>query len=111
VGKEPNMVFTSLHTQDSHGNTINTKKTKIESIEEGFHLYTIEWTPDKIEFFVDTKLVYSFQPELKTQAVWPYSQPFYFIINMAIGGNFGGPEVDDAIFPQKFYIDYIKVYQ
>lgn len=111
VGKEPNMVFTSLHTQDSHGNTINTKKTKIESIEEGFHLYAIEWTPDKIEFFVDAKLVYTFQPELKTQAVWPYNQPFYFIINMAIGGNFGGPEVDDAIFPQKFYIDYIKVYQ
>ena len=111
VGKEPNMVFTSLHTQDSHGNTINTKKTKIESIEEGFHLYAIEWTPDKIDFFVDAKLVYTFQPELKTQAVWPYNQPFYFIINMAIGGNFGGPEVDDAIFPQKFYIDYIKVYQ
>ncbi|CAH0335263.1 glycoside hydrolase family 16 protein [Flavobacterium sp. CHNK8] len=111
VGKEPDMVFTSLHTQDSHGNTINTKKTKIESIEEGFHLYTIEWTPDKIEFFVDAKLVYTFQPESKTQAVWPYNQPFYFIINMAIGGNFGGPEVDDAIFPQKFYIDYIKVYQ
>jgi beta-glucanase (GH16 family) len=111
VGKEPDMVFTSLHTQDSHGNTINTKKTKIESIEEGFHLYAIEWTPDKIEFFVDAKLVYTFQPELKTQAVWPYNQPFYFIINMAIGGNFGGPKVDDAIFPQKFYIDYIKVYQ
>ncbi len=111
VGKEPNMVFTSLHTQDSHGNTINTKKTKIESIEEGFHLYAIEWTPDKIEFFVDAKLVYTFQPELKTQAVWPYNQPFYFIINMAIGGNFGGPKVDDAIFPQKFYIDYIKVFQ
>ncbi|MBB1193407.1 glycoside hydrolase family 16 protein [Flavobacterium sp. SOK18b] len=111
VGKEPNMVFTSLHTQDSHGNTINTKKTKIESIEEGFHLYAIEWTPDKIEFFVDAKLVYTFQPELKNQAIWPYNQPFYFIINMAIGGNFGGPEVDDTIFPQKFYIDYIKVYQ
>jgi beta-glucanase (GH16 family) len=111
VGKEPDMVFTSLHTQDSHGNTINTKKTKIESIEEGFHLYAIEWTPDKIDFFVDAKLVYTFQPELKTQAVWPYNQPFYFIINMAVGGNFGGPKVDDAIFPQKFYIDYMKVYQ
>ncbi len=111
VGKEPNMVFTSLHTQDSHGNTINTKKTKIETIEQGFHLYAIEWTSKKIEFFIDSQLVYTFQPELQTQAVWPYNQPFYFIINMAIGGNFGGPRVDDTIFPQKFYIDYIKVYQ
>ena len=111
VGKEPQVVFTSLHTQDSHGNTINTKKTKIETIEEGFHLYAIEWSADKIEFFIDSQLVYTFEPKSKTQAVWPFNQSFYFIINVAIGGSFGGPEVDDAIFPQKFYIDYIKVYQ
>lgn len=111
VGKEPNIVFTSLHTQDSHGNTVNTKKTKIDTIEHGFHLYAIDWTPDKIDFYVDNQLVYRFNPEKKTEAVWPYNQPFYFLINMAIGGNFGGPEVDDRIFPQEFIIDYIKVYQ
>ncbi|AWG23395.1 laminarinase [Flavobacterium faecale] len=111
VGKEPNIVFTSLHTQDSHGNTINTKKTKIETIEQGFHLYAIDWSKDKIAFFVDNKLVYTFEPKTKTEATWPYNQPFYFLINLAIGGDFGGPEVDDSIFPQKFEIDYIKVYQ
>jgi len=111
VGKEPHTVFTSLHTQDSHGNTINTKKTVIETIEQGFHLYAIDWNPDKIDFYVDNQLVYRFQPDNKTEAVWPYDQPFYFLVNMAIGGNFGGPEVDDSIFPQEFKIDYIKVYQ
>jgi hypothetical protein len=55
-------------------------------------------------------LVYTFQPENKTDAIWPYNQPFYIIVNMAIGGNFGGPEVDDTILPQ-IIIDYIKVYQ
>lgn len=111
VGKEPHTVFTSLHTQDSHGNTINTKKTVIETIEQGFHLYAIDWNPDKIDFYVDNQLVYRFQPDNKTEAVWPYNQPFYFLVNMAIGGNFGGPAVDDSIFPQEFKIDYIKVYQ
>lgn len=111
VGKEPNTVFTSLHTQDSHGNTVNTKKTRFDNIEEGFHIYAMEWTKDKIDFFVDNQLVYTFQPETKTEAIWPYNQPFYFIINMAIGGNFGGPELDDTIFPQEFIVDYIKVYQ
>lgn len=111
VGKEPHTVFTSLHTQDSHGNTINTKKTVIETIEQGFHLYAIDWNPDKIDFYVDNQLVYRFQPDNKTEAVWPYNQPFYFLVNMAIGGNFGGPAVDDSIFPQEFKIDYIRVYQ
>lgn len=111
VGKEPDMVFTSLHTQDSHGNTINTKKTKITTIEEGFHLYAIEWDKDKIAFFVDDVLVYNFQPTVKNENTWPYDQPFYFIINLAIGGNFGGPAIDNSVFPQEFIIDYIKVYQ
>jgi beta-glucanase (GH16 family) len=110
VGKEPDQVFTSLHTKDSHGNTINTKKTEIKDIEEGFHTYAINWTEDKIEFFVDDKSVYTFAPATKTTEVWPYNQPFYFIINVAVGGNFGGPEVDDKIFPQEFVIDYVRVY-
>lgn len=111
VGKEPKTVFTSLHSQDSHGNTINTKKTRIEDIEQGFHLYAIDWNKNKIDFYVDNQLVYSFNPEIKTEATWPFDQAFYFLINMAIGGNFGGPKVDDTIFPQEFKIDYIRVYQ
>jgi beta-glucanase (GH16 family) len=111
VGKEPHTVYTSLHTQDSHGNTINTKKTLFPSIEEGYHLYAIDWTKDKIEFFVDNQSVYTFNPEIKNQNTWPFDQPFYIIINLSVGGNFGGPEVDDKIFPKEFLIDYIKVYQ
>jgi beta-glucanase (GH16 family) len=110
VGKEPHMVFTSLHTKDSHGETINTKKTPFANIEEGWHTYAINWTKDKIEFFVDDKSVYTFAPENKTTEIWPFDQPFYFIINVAIGGNFGGPAVDDKIFPQEYMVDYIKVY-
>jgi beta-glucanase (GH16 family) len=111
IGKEPNTIFTSLHTQDSHGNTINTKKTKNISIENGFHIYTMDWTKNKIDFFIDNILVYTFAPLVKNQNTWPYNQPFYIIINLAIGGNFGGPEVDATIFPKEFLIDYIKVYQ
>lgn len=110
VGKEPHMVFTSLHTKDSHGETINTKKTPFANIEEGWHTYAINWTKDKIEFFVDDKSVYTFAPQNKTTEVWPFDQPFYFIVNVAIGGNFGGPAVDDKIFPQEYMVDYIRVY-
>lgn len=111
IGREPHMVFTTLHTQDSHGNSINTKKTKFQNIEKGFHVYALDWSKDKMEFFVDDVLVYTFNPKQKDQNTWPFNQPFYFIINMAIGGDFGGPKVDDAIFPQDFIVDYVRVYQ
>jgi len=111
VGKEPQTIFTTLHTQDSHGNSFNTKKTAIPNIEKGFHVYAIDWTKDKIDFFVDSNLVYSFEPSPKNENTWPFNQPFYIIVNMAVGGNFGGPEVDTTIFPQDFVIDYIRVYQ
>ena len=111
VGREPHFVFTSLHTESSNGNTINTKKTKMDSIENGFHTYAIDWTKDKIEFLVDNLSVYTYNPEVKNDATWPFYKPFYIIINLAIGGNFGGHDVDETIFPQQFQIDYIKVYQ
>lgn len=111
VGKESNIVFNSLHTAASHGNTINTKKTEITGIEEGFHIYGIEWTKEKIDFYVDGALLYSFNPADKNKSTWPFDQPFYFLINVAIGGDFGGSDVDNSIFPQQFILDYIKVFQ
>ncbi|MFB3387389.1 family 16 glycosylhydrolase [Flavobacterium sp. LAR06] len=111
IGRDPGMVYTTLHTQDSHGNTINTKRTPSPNIEEGYHVYAIEWTKDKIAFFVDTALVYTFNPIEKNENTWPFDKPFYIIVNLAIGGNFGGPQVDDKVLPQKFYVDYVRVYQ
>jgi len=111
VGKEPNLVYTTVHTQESHGNSINTQKTIFPTIQDGFHVYAIDWTEDKIDFFVDEKLVYTYGPELKNENSWPFNQPFYIIINLAIGGNFGGPEVDETMFPESFIIDYVKVFQ
>lgn len=111
VGRDPDMVYTTLHTQDSHGNSVNSKRTSFPTIEEGFHVFAVEWDKDKMDFFVDDAKVYTFQPQNKTEDVWPFDQPFYILINMAIGGNFGGPEVDDTIFPQQYIIDYVKVYQ
>ncbi len=111
VGRNPHQVYTTLHTQDSHGNSVNSKKTEIKGLEDGFHVYAIEWTKDKIEFFVDDLSVYTFQPQVKNEDTWPFNQPFFFILNVAVGGNFGGQDVDNAIFPQQFVIDYVRVYQ
>lgn len=111
VGREPHTVYTTLHTQDSHGNSVNTKKTFLAAIENGFHTYGIDWTKNKIDFFVDKKLVYHFEPTPKNGDTWPFDKPFYVILNLAIGGNFGGFKIDDSVLPQQFTIDYVKVYQ
>ncbi|NJB85864.1 beta-glucanase (GH16 family) [Lewinella marina] len=110
VGREPGEVFTSLHTPATHGATASTKKSRFADIEEGFHRYAAEWTADEISFFVDDQLVYTYDPEERNEDVWPFDQPFYILINLAIGGNFGGPGVDDSIFPQEYIIDYVRVY-
>lgn len=111
IGKEPHTIYTTLHTQERHGDNGSSKKTNFPTIEEGFHVYAVEWTKDKMDFYVDEQLVFTFAPEAKTENSWPFNQPFYIIVNMAVGGNFGGPEVDDRIFPQQYTVDYIKVYQ
>ncbi len=110
VGKNPHEIHSTLHTPDSHGQSKNTKITTLTDIEEGFHIYKANWTEDAIEFFIDDQLTYTFSPEIKNDSTWPFNQPFYIILNMAIGGNFGGPEVDDSIFPQEFVVDYVRVY-
>ena len=111
VGREPHMLYTTLHTQDSHGNSVNSKKTEVGNIEDGFHVYAVEWTNEKMDFFVDEQLVYTFSPAVKNENTWPFDQPFFFILNAAVGGNFGGHDVDNSIFPQQYVIDYIRVYQ
>ena len=64
-----------------------------------------------MRFYIDDNEVYTFSPEIKTEAVCPFDQPFYLILNTAVGGTFAGTEVDDSIFPQEFKIDYIKITQ
>ncbi|MGS2726456.1 glycoside hydrolase family 16 protein [Psychroserpens sp. BH13MA-6] len=110
VGKAPHEIHTTLHTADSYGQSKNTKVTTIETIEEGFHVYKCEWNEAAIKFYIDDELVYTFSPEMKDDKTWPFDKPFYVILNMAIGGNFGGPEVDDSIFPKEFIVDYVYIY-
>ncbi|RZJ70529.1 MAG: glycoside hydrolase family 16 protein [Flavobacterium sp.] len=111
IGREPHMAYTTIHTQDTHGANASSKKTEFPNLEEGYHTFACDWNKNRIIFFVDDKPVYTYAPKEKTQNNWPFDQPFFFIINCAVGGDFGGPEVDDSIFPQEYLVDYVRVYQ
>ncbi len=108
VGRDADSLFTSLHTPASYGNTVNTKKTKLET-PSAWHRYGCDWRENQIVFYRDDKEVYRFDPSQKNDETYPFRKPFYIILNMAIGGNFGGV-IDDSIFPQTYEIDYLRVY-
>ncbi len=109
VGKNPGVVHTSLHTSSSSGNTVNTAIHPMEDPENTFHIYACTWNPNEIVFSIDGNEVYRYAPETKDLNTWPFDKPFFIILNLAIGGTFGGPDIDDDSLPAKFTIDYIKV--
>lgn len=111
VGKNPGFVHTSIHNASGYGATPYSKYKKIKKLFEDYHIYGIDWTKDKIVFLIDGKKIYTYAPKQKDNKTWPFDKDFFIIFNLAVGGNWGGPAVDDSIFPLSFDIDYIKVYQ
>ena len=111
VGKNPGQIFTSVHTPSSYGNTVNSMITNVPNVEEDFHNYAVEWNENFIDFFFDDTRVYTYSVQTKNQNTWPFNKPFFLIINLAIGGNFGGPVANNIQFPREVIIDYVRVYQ
>ncbi len=111
VGRRPGEVFNTLHTQSSYGNSVNSKVTPYPNIEDDFHVFTLHWTPTALTFLIDDEEVYKYAPSSKNIESWPFNKPFYFLLNMAVGGNFGGPVDAETSFPKEYKIDYVRVYQ
>ncbi len=85
--------------------------TEIPDAETAFHIYAIEWSPDKIDFFVDEQKYYSFENDAGASDTWPFDQSFYIILNLAVGGGWVGSPDETSIFPAVMEVDYVRVYQ
>jgi len=113
VGFEKDSVFGTIHTK-AYNHIKGTQKGKKAFIADpynSFHLYSIEWTPEHMDFFLDNTLYNHFPNEHKTMNEWPFDSPFYLLLNIAVGGNLGGKKgVDPDIFPGIMEVDYIRVY-
>lgn len=114
VGYMPDSVFGSVHTE-SYNHIKGTQSTKgvyLSDLVDGFHVYSIEWTKNKISFFIDGKKYHEFLNNGKGVDAWPFDQKFHVILNQAVGGNWGGQKgVDESIYPQQMLVDYVRVYQ
>ena len=94
---------------------IETGPTDLETIESEFHIYGMQWSEDKVVFYTDqpenVKLTYQ-RPEKFDNNNWPFDKPHFFLLNVAVGGDWGGEEgVDDSILPATMDVDYVRVYQ
>ena len=111
---DPDIIHGNVHTK-AYNHVIKTNKGDeiiVDKPYDDFHIYSIDWYKDRIEFFVDGERYFQFQNENTGSETWPFDKPHYLIINLAIGGAWGGQKgVDDNIFPQKYYIDYVRVYE
>jgi len=114
VGYDPNKVHFSVHTE-SYNHSIGTQRTSSQIIPTAitdFHKYRVDWTPYAVRGYFDDQLVFTFVNEGKGSAVWPFDKRFHLLLNLAVGGNWGGAQgVDDTIFPQSMLIDYVRVYK
>jgi len=114
VGFDPNTVYANVHMEKyNHAKgTGKGSKIKADKPYESFHIYAVEWTPEQMDFFFDENKYFTFENEHGGVDVWPFDQPHYLILNLAIGGSWGGQKgIDESIFPQQFLIDYVRVYQ
>ena len=115
VGFDPGVIHGTLHTEtyNFQKQTQREGKITIPDCTTTFHVYAIEWTPDRIDFFVDEKQYHSvIKNPGDDYKAWPFDQKFHLILNIAVGGNWGGQQgIDDSIWPQRMEVDWVRIYK
>ena len=114
VGFEQGIVHASVHTK-KYNHVIGTQKTAtipVPDCSDNFHVYALDWSKDSIRISIDSNIYFTFANEHSGSQAWPFDQPFHLLLNIAIGGDWGGKKgVDDRIFPVRMEIDYVRVYR
>lgn len=112
VGKDPKTVYGTMHWADSEKDYKHKSKggkIKVSNLHTQFHVFGLERKGSHIKVFVDNQFYFEFDVP-STAYKGSFTSPLYLLLNTAIGGSWGG-KIDDSIFPQKFVIDYVRVYQ
>lgn len=112
AGKNPNRVNSTVHMRDinyrlknnPHGSAV------LEDVANVWHVYAVEWFKDRMDFYYDDAKILTFANAGKGFGSWPYFNPQYIIMNVALGGGYGGT-IDNSIFPTRMVVEYVRVYR
>lgn len=114
VGYDPYVIVASAHTK-SYNHVQGTQKNNKITISDcysDFHNYTLEWEPEQYRVYVDDILYFTFKNEGTGYKEWPFDKRFHLLLNVAVGGNWGGKQgIDNSIFPRSMVVDYVRVYR
>jgi len=112
VGFDQDHIHSAVHNRASYGATISKGGQRIQSASDDFHVYAMEWSSASMKFSVDGINHYTYRPLNKDWRAWPFDAPQFFILNIAMGGTWGGKwGVDPNFTESTMEIDYIRVYQ
>lgn len=113
VGYDPDTILATAHTQ-KYNHVVGTQtsgKLYIPTSYKEFHVYSLEWDENEWRAYIDNVHYYTHTNEKEGFEGWPFDKRFHLILNLAIGGNWGGSKgVDDTLLPHRFEIDYVRVY-
>jgi beta-glucanase (GH16 family) len=111
LGHEVSKVHSTVHGPGySGGSSVSSSYTLTNArFDNSFHVFAAEWSSNTIKFYVDENLYHTITPN-NVKGNWVFDQPFFMILNVAIGGNWPGYPNASTYFPQTMYIDYVRVY-
>ncbi len=111
VGHDPNSIYGTVHWDDHGKPRSSGGNQRVEHPDGGFHVYAVNWDPARIEFFVDGKRYHSVDVSVgNTRPDNPFRQSQYLLLNLAMGGAWGGT-IDDRAMPQQLQVDYVRVFK
>ena len=114
VGSAPSQVTGSMHWQQSGGSegTFNNNyDLSSGDFSEQFHVFSLVWKQDSLQFLVDDQVYVNGSSANVTSGTYPFNSPFFFIFNVAVGGNWPGPPDNTTVFPERMFVDYVRVFQ
>lgn len=115
VGFNPDSIFGTVHTK-AFNHIIGTQDgggIMDKDLESNYHIYSIDWYEDRIEFQLDGNTYHTFvKRENASVEEWPFDTPQHLLLNLAVGGNWGGQQgVDETVWPLRFTVDWVRVYK
>lgn len=112
---EPGRIYSTLHGPGYSGAKGISAPYDLpagEGVNTDFHVYAVEWEPERIRFYLDDKLIVERTPkDLPPGTKWVYDHPFFLILNVAVGGEWPGYPDETTMFPQSMLVDYVRVYR
>lgn len=114
IGKTPSTLYATLHWGNASGSHMSKGADYVLSsgdFSKEFHVFSIIWEQDSIRWLIDDKSYLTINAQDVGAGIYPFNADQFFIFNVAVGGNWPGPPDSTTSFPQRMFVDYVRVFQ